>query len=350
MRNILLLLHVVVLFSCRTPEKTKYSDYPISQVNINQVELTDAFWLPKIQMIQKKTVRYSFDKCISEGRLENFVTAGNVINGGEGKTCGFMPFDDTDVYKTVEGAAYSLISAPDAALEEYVDSVISIIQKGQEPDGYITTWRTINPMQPPARWVKPGARWSDLGASHELYNSGHLFEAAAAYYRASGKRNLLDIAIKNADLLVKVFGDTANYEAPGHQIVETGLIKLYQITKNEDYLRLSKKFLDLRGDAEHRKIRGSYSQDHLPVTKQDEVVGHAVRAVYMYAGMTDIAAIYGDTAYRKAVDKLWYNMVSKKMYITGGLGARHEGEAFGDNYELPNLTKTNLLPRAVAYG
>jgi DUF1680 family protein len=165
-----------------------------------------------------------------------------------------------------------------------------------------------------------------------------LFEAASAHYRATGKRNFLDIALKNADLLVTVFGDTASYAVPGHQIVETGLIKLYQITGKEEYLHLAKKFLDLRGDSSRRTIWGAYSQDHLPVTEQDEVVGHAVRAVYMYAGMTDIAALYGDEAYRNAVDKLWDNMTGKKMYVTGGLGARHGVEAFGDNYELPNLT------------
>jgi len=338
MKKIIFPFILVSFISCQTAKKTNYSDYPITQVNLNHVVLTDAFWLPKIQTVQKKTIKYAFDKCDTEGRFENFVTAGKVMNGGEGKTRGFMPFDDTDVYKTIEGAAYSLISAPDPSLENYLDSIITIIQTGQESDGYLTTWRTIDPMNPPARWVKPGQRWSDLGSSHELYNSGHLFEAASAHYWATRKRNFLDIAIKNADLLVKVFNDPDNDEVPGHQIVETGLIKLYQITKNENYLKLSKKFLDLRGDTIHRKIRGDYSQDHLLVTQQDEVVGHAVRAVYMYAGMTDIAAIYNEASYRKAVDALWDNMVGKKMYITGGLGARHAGEAFGDNYELPNLT------------
>ena len=337
MKNLFFLILIAGLVSCQ-PASKKYFDYPVSQVNLNNVELTDAFWLPKIQTVQKKTIRYAFDKCDSEGRFENFITAGKVIKGSEGQTRGFMPFDDTDVYKTIEGAAYSLISAPDSALEHYLDSIIEIIHTGQEPDGYLTTWRTINPQKPPAWWVKPGPRWSDLGSSHELYNSGHLFEAATAHYWATGKRNFLDIAIKNADLLVKVFGDTANYEVPGHQIVETGLIKLYQITQKEDYLKLSKKFLDQRGDSANRKIRGPYSQDHLPVTQQDEVVGHAVRAVYMYAGMTDIAAIFNDPDYLKAVDNLWNNMVGKKMYITGGLGARHNGESFGDIYELPNLT------------
>jgi DUF1680 family protein len=338
MKRIFFVLCIVSLFSCKQVP-VQQADYPIRQVNLNRVELTDGFWLPKIRTIQEKTIRYAFDKCTEEGRLENFVTAGKVIRGGEGKTRGVMPFDDTDIYTTIEGAAYSLINAPNPALDNYLDSVIAIVALGQEADGYLTTWRTINPGNPPASWVKSGGgRWFDLGSSHELYNSGHLFEAAAAHYWATGKRNFLDIALKNADLLVSVFSDSTNYEVPGHQIVETGLIKLYQITGKADYLHLSKKFLDLRGDTQHRHIHGVYSQDHLPVVQQDEVVGHAVRAVYMYAGMTDIAAIYSDSAYRKAVNNLWENMVGKKMYITGGLGARHEGEAFGDNYELPNLT------------
>ena len=324
--------------SC-TDRKREQPDYPIRQVKLSEVTLTDNFWLPKIRTIQEKTIRYAFEKCEAEGRLENFVTAGNVIRGGTGKTCGAMPFDDTDVYKTIEGAAYSLINAPNPALDSYLDSVVNLIACGQEPDGYLTTWRTIDPKNPPASWVKPGGgRWFDLGASHELYNSGHLFEAAAAHHWATGKRNFLDVALKNADLLVAVFGDTANCEVPGHQIVETGLIKLYQITGQADYLHLAKKFLDLRGDKQRRKIRGAYSQDHLPAIEQDEAVGHAVRAVYMYAGMTDVAALYGDKPYRNAVHRLWSNMTGKKMYVTGGLGARHDGEAFGGSYELPNLT------------
>jgi DUF1680 family protein len=336
--SFIFIISTFIFFSCgESPENT--ADYPIQQVKLNNVTLTDNFWLPKIRVIQEKTIRYAFEKCESEGRLENFVTAGKVIRGSTGKTRGAMPFDDTDVYKTIEGAAYSLINAPNPALDNYLDSVINLIAYGQEPDGYLTTWRTIDPKHPTAGWVKTnGDRWNGLDMSHELYNSGHLFEAASAHHRATGKRNFLNIALKNADLLVEVFGDTANYEVPGHQIVETGLIKLYQITGNRDYLRLSKKFLDQKGDKQRRKIRGAYSQDHLPVIEQDEAVGHAVRAVYMYAGMTDIAALYGDVDYRNAVHKLWDNMTGKKMYLTGGLGARHDGEAFGDNYELPNLT------------
>ena len=332
------------LFSCSGVKYNEKDGYPIQQVKLRNIELNDNFWLPKIRIIQERTIAYAFQKCEEEGRMENFVTAGDVIRGKAAATAkvrGRMPFDDTDVYKTIEGAAYSLISAPNPKLERYLDSVIDLIAYGQESDGYLTTWRTIDPKTPPCNWVKHGGgRWYDLGMSHELYNAGHLFEAASAHYWATGKQNLLKVAFNYADLLVKTFMDAQQADlytqVPGHQIVETGLIKLYHITGKDDYLRLAKHFLDNRG--KNKTNRGAYSQDHKPVTEQDEVVGHAVRAVYMYAGMTDIAAVNNDMAYRAAVDKLWNNMVSKKMYITGGLGARHDGESFGNNYELPNLT------------
>lgn len=322
------------------------SDYPVRQVNLRQITLTDNFWLPKIKTVQEKTIAYAFKKCEEEGRMENFVTAGDVIRGkqkrGEAKARGKMVFDDTDVYKTIEGAAYTLVNAPNPALDSYLDSIITLIAYGQEPDGYLATWRTIDPQHPTSGWVKSGGgRWFHLGMSHELYNAGHLYEAAAAHYWATGKRNFLDIALKNADLLVKTFMNepvnNLHLEFPGHQIVETGLIKLYQITGKADYLRLAKQFLDNRGKTDIQG-REAYRQDHKPVVEQDEAVGHAVRAVYMYAGMTDVAAIFGDKEYRAAIDKIWENVVHKKMYITGGLGAKGGGEAFGDNYELPNLT------------
>ncbi len=323
-----------MLLSCKNIQEELH-DYPIDPVNTIHIELTDNFWLPKIKTIQHVTIQYAFNKCKDEGRLENFLVAGGKL---EGETRGAMPFDDTDVYKIIEGASNTLLSSPDKDLENYLDTVISIIKTGQEDDGYLTTWRTINPDNPPANWVKPGKRWEHLESSHELYNSGHLFEAASVHYLATGKKDLLDVAIKNADLLVETFGPGKNQALPGHQIVETGLIKLYRITQNRKYLNLAKYFLDQRGDSTSHKLYGSYSQDHLPVTEQREVVGHAVRAVYMYAGMTDIAAIYNDQEYITAINKLWENMVYKKLYITGGIGARHEGESFGDNYELPNLS------------
>ncbi|MER3317890.1 MAG: glycoside hydrolase family 127 protein [Allomuricauda sp.] len=316
--------------------------YKIQPVDIQNVKVTDEFWLPIIKRVQEKTIEYALAKCKEEGRFDNFLIAGGEM---EGEVKGAMPFDDTDVYKIIEGASNSLISAPNPKLETLVDSLVAIIKVGQEVDGYLTTWRTINPAKPPAPWVevKEGKRWDGLFMSHELYNAGHLYEAAAVHYKATGKRNFLDIAIKNADLMVETFGEGENkIEAvPGHQIIETGLIKLYQITGKEDYLKLSKYFLDNRGNPENHELFGPYSQDHLPVVEQDEVVGHAVRAVYMYAAMTDIAAIQKDTAYLDAVNALWENMVNKKMYVTGGIGAKHDGEAFGENYELPNLTAYN---------
>jgi uncharacterized protein len=342
MKKISLFYSFVFLFSflaqCYGQQK-KYADYPISMVDINKVKISDNFWLPKIQTVQNTTIAYGFDKCRQEGRMENFLIAGGKM---QGKVRGKMPFDDTDIYKIIEGASNSLISAPNKKLETYLDSVIDIIRIGQEPDGYLTTWCTIDPTHPPAPWVeKTGKRWTGESSSHELYNSGHLFEAAVAHYTATGKRNFLEIAIKNADLLVKTFGIGKLTLPPGHQIVETGLIKLFRITHNKKYLELAKYFLDLRGDSTTHQLYGEYSQDHKPVVQQDEIVGHAVRAVYMYAGMTDIAAIYEDSAYQKAVMSIWNNMVEKKVSLTGGIGAKHGGESMGKDFELPNLTAYN---------
>lgn len=340
------LLIVPILWGCeRGPAEKRTADndapdYPIKTVDIRDVKLTDDFWMPIIRTVQEKTIDYALEKCAEEGRFDNFLIAGGKM---EGPVKGYMPFDDTDVYKIIEGASNSLISSPNPQLETLLDSLIAIVKTGQEQDGYLTTWRTINPAKPPATWVevKEGRRWESLGASHELYNSGHMFEAAAVHYLATGKKNFLDIATKNADLLVETFGPGKLEAPPGHQIVETGLIKLYRITGNDNYRSLAKFFLDARGDSTTHELYGAYSQDHIPVTKQTEVVGHSVRAMYMYAGMTDVAALYGDTAYLQAVHTLWDNAVNTKTYITGGIGASREGEAFGDSYELPNLTSYN---------
>ncbi len=320
-------------------QQNRYADYPISMVDINRVKICDDFWLPKIQTVQNTTIAFGFDKCRQEGRIENFLIAGRKM---QGKTRGKMPFDDSDIYKIIEGASNSLTSTPNKELDAYLDSVIDIIRIGQEPDGYITTWFTIDPTNPPAPWVeKTGKRWTGESSSHELYNSGHLFEAAVAHYNATGKRNFLDIAIKNADLLVNSFGVGKLTIPPGHQIVETGLIKLFRVSHNKKYLELAKNFLDWRGDSTTHHLYGEYSQDHKPVIQQHEIVGHAVRAVYMYAGMTDVAAMYDDSAYLKAVIDIWKNMVEKKMSLTGGIGAKHDGESLGSDYELPNLKAYN---------
>lgn len=357
MMLLLLLCVAVAGLACSSAEKqgetASVGSYPITPVDLRDVRLADQFWLPIVQRVQEKTIPYALEKCRTEGRLDNFLIAGGQMKGD---VKGQMPFDDTDVYKIIEGASMSLISAPNPELEEQLDNIIDIIGKGQEPDGYLTTWRTIDPKRPPASWVSviEGRRWESLEASHELYNAGHLYEAAYAHYKATGKKNFLDIAYKNAGLLVKTFGDGEGMIAavPGHQIVETGLIKLYYASGKEEYLKLARYFLDSRGNAEHHKLNdfylsAAYSQDHLPVIEQTEVVGHAVRAIYMYAAMTDIAVLMDDEAYAAAVDGLWRNMVEKKIYLTGGIGARHEGEAFGGNYELPNLTAYNETCAAI---
>ena len=316
--------------------------YPLQSADIRKVQLTDNFWLPIIKRVQERTIEYAIEKCREEGRMDNFMIAGGDL---QGEVKGEMPFDDTDLYKIIEGASISLVSAGNQKLDKLLDELIEIIKIGQEADGYLTTWRTINPAKPPAPWVlvDKGERWESLFMSHELYNAGHLYEAAAEHYAATGKKNFLSIALANADLMVETFGEGQEKLAavPGHQVIETGLIKLYQITGKEDYLNLARYFLDHRGVKGHHELFGWYSQDHKPVIEQEEVIGHAVRAVYMYAAMTDIAALEKDQDYLEATMALWKNMVSKKMYITGGIGAVHDGERFGENYELPNLTAYN---------
>ncbi|MBN2000680.1 glycoside hydrolase family 127 protein [candidate division KSB1 bacterium] len=335
----------VITTTCqKTQNREKDLVYPITPVSFTKVELTDDFWTGRIETNRTVTIPFGFKKCEEEGRIRNFAKAGGLL---EGEYEGKMPFDDTDVYKIIEGASYSLATHPDAELERYIDDIIEKIAAAQEDDGYLCTWKTLNPDTTPAPWVNPGPRWHHLGASHELYNSGHMYEAAAAHYYATGKTNFLNIALKNADLIDDTFGPGKKLDIPGHQIIETGLVKLYQITKRRKYLDLAKFFLDQRGRPEGRELYGAYSQDHKPVFEQDEAVGHAVRAVYMYAGMTDIAAILQNSSYLNAVDKIWENVVSKKYYITGGIGARHRGEAFGDNYELPNLTSYNETCAAI---
>lgn len=343
MKNLTIAIVFLSIIACKIrPEKAVDQ---LQGVPFNEVKISDQFWLPRIETNRTVTIPASFAKCEEMGRMDNFLIAGGKKPG---PVKGKMPFDDSDLYKIIEGASYSMTVTPDAKLDAYVDSVIEIIKTGQEADGYLTTYKTIDTTYAPAHWCPAGGRWKNEICSHELYNAGHLFEAAAAHYRATGKTNFLDIATKNADLLVRVFGEGKNPDVPGHQIVETGLIKLYQVTQKQEYLKLARHFLDARGDSTKRTLYGPYNQDHLPVTEQEEAVGHAVRALYMYAGMTDVAALFKDSAYTKAVDKIWDNMVSKKMYLIGGAGARHEGEAFGLNYELPNLTAYNETCAAIA--
>jgi DUF1680 family protein/alpha-L-arabinofuranosidase/predicted GH43/DUF377 family glycosyl hydrolase len=303
-------------------------DYPIRPVPFTEVKITDDFWAPRIETNRTVTIPYAFGQCEQTGRIDNFLLAAGKI---EGEHKGDFPFDDTDPYKILEGAAYVLNVQPDPKLDAYVDDLIAKIAAAQEPDGYLYTCRTNN-CERLRNWFG-NKRWEKLAGSHELYNMGHLYEAAAAHYQATGKRNLLDVALKNAELLDSVFGPGKNTSAPGHQVIEMGLVKLYRITGDEKYLNLAKFFLDARGPG-----GDPYNQSHEKPCEQSEAVGHAVRAAYMYSGMADVAAMTGDERYLQAIDRIWADVVSKKLYLTGGIGATGHGEAFGGPYELPNET------------
>jgi len=312
--------------------------YPINPVPFTSVKVAPtSFWGQRLQACRTTTIPLAFAKCEETGRYANFEHAAIHMKDTTQvfKVSGFS-FDDTDPYKTIEGASYLLQTYPDKRLQHYVDSVIDIIGTAQEPDGYLYTARTQNPSHPHGwagtkRWE--GEEWQ----SHELYNLGHMVEGAIAHYQATGSRKFLDIAIRYADCVCREVGPKEGqaHVVPGHQIAEMALAKLYLATGDRKYLDEAKFFLDYRGKT---AIKNDYSQSHKPVLQQDEAVGHAVRAAYMYAGMADVAALTGDTAYVNAIDRIWQNIVGKKLYITGGIGATSNGEAFGRNYELPNLT------------
>lgn len=337
-------LALALLFtdSLHAKEETLHSGYPIDPVPFTSVKVTDNFWGQRLKASREVTIPLAFSKCEETGRYENFVKAAHPSD--EYKVGGFS-FDDTDVYKTIEGASYSLQTYPNEELENYIDNILLKVATAQEPDGYLYTSRTMNPKHPHP-WAGP-ERWSKVEElSHEFYNLGHMIEGAVAYYQATGKRNFLDIAIKYADCVCRAIGNGPDQKklVPGHQIAEMALVRLYLVTGDRKYLDQAKFFLDARG---YTSRKDAYSQAHKPVLEQDEAVGHAVRATYMYAGMADVAAITGDSSYINAIDKIWENIVSKKLYITGGIGARHAGEAFGNNYELPNQSAYNETCAAI---
>ncbi|HEV8483206.1 MAG TPA: glycoside hydrolase family 127 protein [Blastocatellia bacterium] len=334
--------------SAEQPKSTH--DYRVKPVPFTSVHFNDAFWAPKIEINRTVTIPFAFEKCEETGRIGNFERAAKALRGEEltNKKPPGYPFDDTDPYKVIEGAAYSLSVHPDSKLEAYVDGVIDKIAAAQEKDGYLYTTRTIDP-EHPHPWAGK-QRWElEKVDSHELYDLGHLYEAATAYYQATGKRKLLDVALKTADLLDKTFGPGKQSIWPGHQITEMGLVKLYRVTGEERYLNLAKFLLDERGPEPQRgKGRSAtYNQSHKKVVDQTEAVGHAVRATYMYSGMADVAALTDDASYVNAIDKIWENVVGKKLYITGGIGATGSGEAFGANYELPNMSAYNETCAAI---
>lgn len=327
-------------------------DYPIVPVPFTDVRLASGFWLSRLETNRAVTIPFAFKKCEETGRIDNFAVAGKLKAG----TFHGRRYDDSDVYKVIEGASYSLAMRPDAALDASLDGIIAKIAAAQEPDGYLYTLRTILGKDVPK---SAGAeRWSNLQDSHELYNAGHLYEAAAAHFQATGKHSLLDVALRNTDLLLRTFGEGRIIAVPGHQEIEIGLVKLFRLTGRTEFLDLARFFLDNRGRADRRKLYvydflkppydRYYSQDFAPVTEQTEAVGHAVRAGYMYSGMADVAALTGDPAYVKALDTIWQNVVRQKMYVTGGVGSQDSGEDFGLNYNLPNAEAYNETCAAIA--
>jgi uncharacterized protein len=314
------------------------ADYPVQPVPFTAVKISGGFWHARQETNRNITLPFALKQCEDSKRLENFDLAAETMRRRTAGETNFQnqpvtiyPFDDSDVYKTIEGAAFCLSLAPDPALEKRLDGFIARIAAAQEPDGYLYTFRTMHPDSPAQKWVGQ-ERWvKDPELSHELYDLGHLYEAGTAYYLATGETNLLNVCLKSAELLQHDFGDGKLRIAPGHQVVEMGLAKLYRVTGDPRWIGLAKYFLDVRGPG-----GSSYNQQQLRVVDQSEAVGHAVRANYMYAGMADVAALTGDTSYLTAIDRIWDNVVTKKLHLTGGCGALASGEAYGKNYELPS--------------
>ena len=359
-KNYLALILFIFLYGCDIKESNTISfiDYPIKPVSFTEVKIEDNFWKKRIQTNDEVTIPATFKKSEETGRISNFAKAGGLE---EGEFEGIF-FNDSDVFKIIEGASYSLHKNPNPKLKKYLDEVISKISSAQEEDGYLYSNRTINPEK--AADSAGLRRWSNLEIFHELYNVGHLYEAAVANFQATGDRKLLDVAIKNADLVNEVFGPNKNYGVPGHQEIEIGLVKLYRVTQDKKYLDLAKFFVDQRG--RNKKLRigqdslsvafkvkkinpwggiydnefwtGEYSQDHIPLEKQKRAVGHAVRACYYYSGATDVAAMTGTNQYNEAFRNIWEDIMEKKIYLTGGIGAEPGHEGFGPAYELPNAT------------
>jgi DUF1680 family protein len=295
----------------------------LTPLPFQEVHIKDAFWSKRIRTNRTATIEANLHQCEITGRIRNFAIAGKLE---EGKHKGLL-FDDSDVYKVIEGIAYTLSDQRDAELEKRTDAIIDQIAAAQQPDGYLNTYYTL---------VKPQERWKNIRGGHELYCAGHLIEAAVAYQQATGKRKLLDVAIKLADHIDRTFGPGKKVNTSGHEEIELALVKLYRATQQERYLKLAKFFLDVRGQKDKRKLFGEYAQDHKPIREQNEVVGHAVRAMYLYCGMADVAAITGDKDLMTALTKIWHDVVARKMYVTGGIGPSASNEGFTVPYDLPN--------------
>jgi DUF1680 family protein len=319
-----LLLAVIVLSVAPSARAEGPKHRQLSAVPFTAVKVRDEFWAPRIRTNREKSLPHNFKWCEQTGRFSNFAKAGGLIDGKfEG-----IYFNDSDVYKVLEGAAYSLADHPGPQLDKMVDDVVAKIAAAQQENGYLNSYYTL---------VEPDKKWTNCAVRHELYCAGHLIEGAVAHHRATGKRTLLDVAVKFADRIDQIFGPGKRYDVPGHEELELALVKLYELTGDQRYFDLAKFFIDVRGDEQKRpKLYGEYCQDHVPVRQQSEIVGHAVRAMYLYSGVADVAGYTGDQGYVDAMRRLWESVVLRKMYITGGIGVQGHGEGFSGDYRLPN--------------
>ncbi len=325
-------------------------DYPVKDIPLTAVHFVGGFWGARQATDLAVAIGHEIKECEDTNRIRNFELAAAALKGAkDGKFATSYAFDDSDVYKVIEAASYALMLKPDPALEKKLDEWIAKIAAAQEPDGYLYTARTINPAKP-LRMSGP-ERWVNLQDSHELYNLGHLYEAAVAHHQATGKKNLLAVAVKSADFIRRTFGPAPGQQkrVPGHEEIELGLVKLYRLTGNTDDLDLARFFIEQRGNAAGHKLYGEYNQDHKPILEQTEAVGHAVRAAYLYSGVTDMAALTGDTRYLVPLGRIWDDIVSRKLYLTGGIGAAGGIEGFGPAYDLPNATGYAETCATIAY-
>ena len=298
--------------------------------SFSQIKITDSFWKPKLEKVAKSALPASvYQTEVKTGRIRNFEKAGRK----QGEAHEGIYYDDSDVYKALEAIAYSLQNIPDAALEQKADEWIAKIASAQEPDGYINTFYSLTGLD---------KRWKDM-EKHEDYCAGHLMEAGVAYFQATGKRQLLDVAIKMADHIDTQFRQVNKPWVSGHEEIELALVKLYKATGEDRYLQLADWFLDQRGRGygvggiwDNPHWGPKYAQDDVPVKDQKEITGHAVRAMYLYTGAADVAAAKNDPGYMKAMKTVWEDVVYRNMYVTGGIGSSGSNEGFSVDYDLPN--------------
>ena len=328
MRKTLLLPALLALLASCSPSAPTQT---LTPVNFSEVTIDDAFWGPRLQSHKDVTLKVCIDQIENQtGRIRNFENAAR----GEGAHSGIF-FDDSDVYKALEGMAYSLQNHPDPELEAKCDEWIDKFAAAQQSDGYINTYYTLTGLE---------NRWDNMD-KHEMYCAGHMIEAAVAYYNVTGKRKLLDVCIRMADHMMSVFGPGKRHWVPGHEEIELALVKLYRTTGEKKYLDFAQWLLEQRGHGygsygakSDRKWPTQYYQDDVPVREQTDISGHAVRSMYLFCGMADVAACTGDQGYIDALDRLWDDVVLRNMYITGGIGQSRHNEGFTEDYSLPNLS------------